>query len=289
MRTVEKPPPTPKRRPPKREARRMLSTRGGTTAIAALSALLAAGLLLVFLNQYRESVDVADDVETVLVAKSLIEEGSPGDVVAEHTLFQTTTVRKDDLKDGAISDPSSLKGKIATTDIFPGEQLVAEEFVGATPGIQNRLRGFNRAIAVPLDEAHGMIGNVKSGDHVDVLAGIGLQQGASNNTRATLRVIVRDALVLKAPDKPAAGAGGAGATKPVVLRVTDRKASEIAFAADVGKVWIVLRPKVGARESKSAPVTDLPSLILGSAAKAIEEAGESTDDADLGFEEEPIP
>lgn len=273
MQTVQKPAP-PKRRSPRRDARKVLSTRGGTTAVALISALLAAGVLLVFLSQYRESVGVADDVSTVLVAKNLIEKGSPGDVVAEDALFQTTTVRKDDLKDGAISDPSSLKGKVATTDVFPGEQLVAEEFVAAAPGILNRLRGFDRAIAVPLDESHGMIGNIHGGDHVDVLAGIGLQQGASENGRATLRVIMHDALVLKAPDKPAAGAaGGPGSTKPVILRVPDRKASEIAFAADIGKVWIVARPKVGAKESR-VPTVDIQSLAVGLGAKAIRQADE---------------
>jgi pilus assembly protein CpaB len=278
MQTVQKPTP-PKRRTPRRDARKVLSTRGGTTVVAVISALLAAGVLMVFLSQYRDSVDVADDVSTVLVAKNLIEKGSPGDVVAEDALFQTTTVKKDDLKDGAISDPSSLKGKIATTDVFPGEQLVATEFVAATPGILNRLRGFDRAIAVPLDEAHGMIGNIKSGDHVDVLAGIGLQQGASENKRATLRVIVHNALVLKAPDKPVAGAGGGpSTTKPVILRVSDRKASEIAFSADIGKVWLIARPKVGAKNSK-VPVTDLQSLAVGLGAKALTEADSYLEDS----------
>ena len=276
MPTVQKPAP-PKRRTPRHDARKVLSTRGGTTLVAVISALLAAGVLLIFLSQYRESVSAADDVSTVLVAKNLIEKGSPGDVVAEDALFQTTTVKKDDLKDGAISDPSNLKGKIATTDVFPGEQLVAKEFVAAAPGILNRLRGFDRAIAVPLDESHGMIGNIKGGDHVDVLAGIGLQQGASENRRATLRVIMHDALVLKAPDKPSAGAGSGPSTKPVILRVPDRKASEIAFAADIGKVWLVARPKVGAKESK-VPVTDIQSLAVGLGAKALTEADEYLED-----------
>jgi pilus assembly protein CpaB len=277
MQTVQKPIP-PKRRSPRRDARKVLSTRGGTTVVAVISALLAAGVLAIFLSQYRESVGVADDVSTVLVAKNLIEKGSPGDVVAEDALFQTTRVRKDDLKDGAISDPSSLKGKVATTDVFPGEQLVAGEFVNATPGIVNRLRGFDRGIAVPLDEAHGLIGNIKGGDRVDVLAGIGIQQGASENKRATLRVIVHNALVLKAPDKPAAGAGGGpSTTKPVILRVSDRKASEIAFAADIGKVWLVLRPKAGSKDSK-VPVTDIQSLAVGLGAKALKQADEYLDE-----------
>src|SRR5918995_1870781 len=277
MQTVQQPTP-PKRRTPRRDARKVLSTRGGTTAVAVISALLAAGVLLIFLNQYRDSVNVADDVSTVLVAKNLIEKGSPGDVVAEDALFQTTQVKKDDLKDGAISDPSSLKGKIATADVFPGEQLVAKEFVDATPSIINRLRGFDRAIAVPVDESHGMIGNIRAGDHVDVLAGIGLQQGGGENKRATTRVIVHDAYVLKAPDKPAAGAGGGpGSTKPVVLRVSDRQASQIAFSADIGKVWLIARPKVGAKESR-VPATDLQSLALGVGAKALQQADEYLDE-----------
>lgn len=276
MQTVQKPP-TPKRRQPRRDLGKMLSTRGGTTLVAAVTALLAAAILLVFLNQYRDSVNGADDMATVLVAKNLIEKGSPGDVVAEDALFQTTQVKKDDLKDGAIADPSNLKGTIATSDVFPGEQLVSGDFANATPTIINRLRGYDRAIAVPLDEAHGMVGNIRSGDHVDVLAGIGLQQGAENR-RATLRVIVHDAYVLKAPDKAAAGtAAGSGSTKPVVLRVSDRKASEIAFAADIGKVWLVARPKVGALESK-VPTTDLQSLAIGLGAKALQQVGDSLGD-----------
>jgi pilus assembly protein CpaB len=276
MQTTQKPPP-PKRRPPRRDMKKMLSTRGGTTLVAVVSAMLAAAVLLIFLNQYRDSVGSADDVVSVLVAKNLIEKGSPGDVVAEDGLFQTTRVRKDDLKDGAISDPSSLKGKIATADVFPGEQLVSGEFVNATPSIINRLRGFDRAIAVPLDEAHGMIGNIKSGDHVDVLAGIGLQQGASQNRGGTLRRIVQNAYVLKAPEKTTGGsAAGSGSTKPVVLRVSDRKAAQIAFAADVGKVWLIARPKVSAKDSQLS-VTDLQSLAIGVGAKALQQADQYLD------------
>jgi pilus assembly protein CpaB len=276
MHTTQKPPP-PKRRSPRRDMKKMLSTRGGTTLLSALSAMVAAAVLLIFLNQYRDSVNSADDVVSVLVAKNLIEKGSPGDVVAEDALFQTTRVRKDDLKDGAISDPSNLKGKIATEDVFPGEQLVSGEFVNATPSIINRLRGFDRAIAVPLDEAHGMIGNIKSGDHVDVLAGIGLQQGATQNRSGTLRKIAQNAYVLKAPDKVTRGAAaGSGNAKAVVLRVSDRKAAQIAFAADVGKVWLVARPKVGAKDSQTS-VTDLQSLAIGVGAKALKQADQYLD------------
>lgn len=273
MQTVQKPGPT--RKPPRRaDARKkLLSTRGGNAFVALVSALLAAGVLMVFLSQYRDSVSGANEPATVLVAKSLIEKGSRGDVVAEYALFQTTAVKEADLKDGAVSDPSSLKGKYATTDIFPGEQLVAGEFAEAAPSVSNRLRGFNRAIAVPLDESHGLIGNVRAGDRVDVLAGLGLQQAGGTNNRATLRYLVRNALVLKAPDKPSAGVGGPNATKPVVLRVPDVSAAQIALAADIGKVWLVLRAKAGAKNS-DVPIQDLQSLALRGAARVLQQLGQ---------------
>lgn len=277
MQTTQKPPPTKK--PTRRaDARKLLSTRGGNAIVALVSALLAAALLLVFLNNYRDSVSGADEAATVLVAKTLIEKGSPGDVVAEYSLFQTTTVTEGELKDGAISDPSTLKGKVATSDVYPGEQLVAGEFAAAAPSVANRLRGFDRAIAIPVDESHGLIGNIKAGDHVDVLAGLGLQQtaAAGDNRRGTLRRIMTNALVLKAPDKPAAGVGGPNTTKPVVLRAPDDVAAQIAFAADVGKVWIVLRAKAGARNSNFKTI-DLQSLALGAGARALREANEYFD------------
>src|SRR5215210_8418694 len=166
MQTTQKPPP-PRKPPQRREARSLLSTRGGSTLVAVVSALLAAAVLMVFLNRYRDSVEDGNTTATVLVAKNLIEEGSAGDVVAEDAMFQTTTIRKDDLEDGAISDPSTLKGTVATADVYPGEQLLSKQFTKSNARPFNRLRGVDRAIAVPLDEAHGLIGDVRSGDRVD--------------------------------------------------------------------------------------------------------------------------
>jgi pilus assembly protein CpaB len=269
MQTAQKPPSPPKA-PQRRDRRNLLSTRGGTTFVALITALLAAGLLMVFLNGYRDSVRDGNQTATVLVAKSLIEEGSAGDVVAEDVMFQNTTVKTDELKDGAISDPSNLKGTIATADVYPGEQLLASQFTKTKARPFNRLRGLDRAIAVPLDESHGLVGEVRTGDRVDVLAGIGLENGAQDR-RPTLSVIMYNALVLKAPDKPKVGVGAQNSLQPVILRAPDRQAAQIAFAADVGKVWLVGRPKAGAKQSRLSTV-DINTLILGVGTKALKQA-----------------
>ena len=60
-------------------AQKLLSTRGGTVALGGVAALMAGFVLLLYLNQYRSSVNANSEPVTVLVAKTLIEKGMPGD------------------------------------------------------------------------------------------------------------------------------------------------------------------------------------------------------------------
>ena len=76
-----------------------------------------------------------------------------------------------------------------------------------------------------------------------------------------LRYILQDALVLKAPPKAASGST-LNKTQNVLVRASDRKAAQIAFAVDNGKVWLMLRPKAGAEQNPASLVT-LERLLVG--------------------------
>jgi Flp pilus assembly protein CpaB len=242
----------------------LLSTRAGTIALSAFAALLAAAILLAYLHRYRESVNDSSRPMTVLVATDLIEKGTPGNVVGTEALFQNATVPRDELKEGAISDPASLKGLVAAEDVYPGQQITTGEFVaGDAEGVSTKVIEYERGIAVPLDQAHGMIGKVQQGDYVDVIAGF-VVDGNDGKQHPVVRHLVQDVYVLDAPaETTTAGIGpGAGGTKNVVLRVTDEEAAQIAFAVEYGKVWIVVRPKTGAEQHRWSLVT-LERLLAG--------------------------
>lgn len=241
---------------------RMVSTRGGMAGTALVIGIIAAALLLVFMNGYRDSVK-SSGTSTVLVAKELIEKGSSGDVVASKGLFETTTTTEDNLSDGAIEDPSTLKGKEAAADIYPGEQLVSGDFKPAGDSLGNKIAERERGISIPLDSAHGMIGDVRAGDHVDVLAGFNVQPDGVARPRPVLKAIMQNALVLKSPDKAkSGGAAGVNSKQSVTLRAPDDRAWDFAFSSEFGKVWIVLRPKAGAESSRPSLVT-LERLLFG--------------------------
>ena len=243
-----------------------LSSKNGSIAAAVFTAAVAGLLIVFFLNQYRDGVN-NDGVPTpVLVAQQLIEQGASGDAAGAAGLFKSTDVPRDQLKKGAITDPATLKGKVAVSEILPGQQLTATDFRAAGTGIVTKLAADQRAITVSLDSAHGLLGKVRTGDHVDVLSGFQLEGIGGGATRPVLRMLMQDVLVLDVPKSGSGAAiGGANDTSQVTLRVTSRAATKVAFAADNGKLWIVLRPQNGTSLDRTTLVT-LSSLLVDSKA-----------------------
>jgi Flp pilus assembly protein CpaB len=243
-------------------AQKLFSTRGGTIAVGALAAALAAAVFVLYLHRYRASLQAAGKPMTVLVASGLIEKGTPGAVIASEDLFQVTTTPKGELKDGAITDPDLLRGRIAADDIFPGAQLTTAQFTaGATDTVSARVIEYERGIAVPVDEAHGMIGKVVAGDKVDVIAGFVID-GSDGKQHPVTFLLVQDVLVLDVPEEAKAGFAAGANKQSVVLRLTDEEATKTAYASEYGKVWIAVRPRSGAEQSLPARVT-LDRLLAG--------------------------
>jgi Flp pilus assembly protein CpaB len=245
-------------------AHRLVSTRKGTLLVALLAALLAGASIVFYLNSYRKSLQAEGALVTVLVARDTIPKGSPGNVVASKSLYTATTMRESQLREGAISDPESLRGTIAVREIFEGAQLTAADFTAAGDSVAATLTDRERVISVPLDSAHGLIGQIEAGNRVDVYAGFNvIPLGVDGSpidggqARPILRLIMADVPVLDVGEK----ATGSGSTN-ISLGVDDVKAAQLAFAADNGKVWLALRPSAGSARSRPALVT-IETMLLG--------------------------
>jgi Flp pilus assembly protein CpaB len=242
-------------------AQRVLSTRAGTIGVAAGAAFLAGISILVYLNQYRHSVSARGAPVTVLVASRSITKGTSGAVVDAQGFFRTATIRQSQLRDGAISDPAALRGRVAVRDVYRGQQLTTADFVAGATSIASTLAGTERVLTIPLDSAHGMIGQVQEGDHVDVFVGFNVTNREAAVARPMLRRIMQDIPVVAVGDK-ARGIGTQNSTTNVSLKVNDRQAAELAFAADNGKIWLALRP--GANAAATVPATwTIDSEMLG--------------------------
>lgn len=238
----------------------LLTTRRGTVLAAGIVALLAGLVLLFALQQYRGAV--ADDGEAakVLVANALIAQGSSGDVLPTEDLVKVAEVRADQLEEGALTDPSALRGQVASREILPNQQLTEEDFTISDQGLQTKLAGTDRGIGVPVEAPQAVAGQLRTGDRVDVHAALEVTTFGAGANRPVVKTLMQNVLVLR-------GSGGeeeskGGDEKVVVLRVSADSAADLAFASENGKVWLALRPGAGAEDPKKELVT-LESFLTG--------------------------
>lgn len=240
------------------QLRRMLGTRSGTLALAGGAAVLAAVVLVAFLSQYRDTVKGGAAPATALVAGALIPKGTAGDAVISDALSKPSTVTTEELKDGALTDTGAIAGQVAVRDIYPGQQITAADFAKTGDPIRGKLSGDQRAIALPVDTAHGLIGTVRAGDHVDVYAAFNASGGRNGSGRPVVKTLLQNVLVLAVPKQ--ADEIDQGKLGDVMVRVGDREAAAVAFAAENGKVWMALRAPAGASQQRPATV-DLDALL----------------------------
>ncbi len=178
----------------------------------------------------------------VFVSSGYIPKGTPVSVIASAQLLSRTTVPSSHVIVGAITDPSVIRGEVASSNIYPGQQLTTADFTAGNVTVASLLSGNQRAIAIPVDSAHGLVGTVQTGDHVDVLV-----DGSSAAGGKGVVTLDQNILVLAAPGASSGGngltgGGGGAGNGNIILRVTNAQAPALAYAADNQKVWITLRP-----------------------------------------------
>jgi pilus assembly protein CpaB len=204
------------------------TTRQGTILLGVIAAAIAAVALIVYLHQYRNSVNAKNAPLSVLVAKSLIQQGTSGDIVGSSNLYQVTSIPKDQVKTGAFVDAGSLTGKVALTDIYPGQQITAADFGVGPSSVTQQLDRNQRAVVISLGVPQEVGGQIGAGSHVDVWV----------SANGTVRELYQDMYVL--------GLSGGNVT----LRANPKQAGTLIYAAQNASIWLVLRPTIGSTQGK---------------------------------------
>jgi Flp pilus assembly protein CpaB len=214
-----------------------MSSRGWAIALGIGAVVLAAILLVVYLDRYRDRVAGENAPTPVLVAKQLIPAGTPGTLVASQGMYAPTTLPQKEVEVGAIADPSYLSGRAAAADIFPGQQFTATDFAASdTAAVDSQITGTQRAISISIDNVHGSLSQLMAGDSVDIYTGVA----------GVVKLFRPNVKVLAVPSVPGPAGGG-----NLILRMETADAAQFAYAADNTQLWFVLRPVVGAKPTKN--------------------------------------
>ena len=223
-----------------------MSSRGWAIALGIGAVVLAAILLVVYLDRYRARVSGENAPTPVLVAKQLIPTGTPGSIVATNGMYAATTLPAKEVEVGAVADPAYLAGRAAAADIFPGQQITSTDFAASdTASVDSQITGTQRALSISIDNVHGSLSQVQAGDSVDVYTSVA----------GVVKLFAPNVKVLTIPAIPGPSGGS-----NLVLRIETADASKWAYAADNTQLIFVLRPVVGAKPTK--PSTANANTVL---------------------------
>ncbi len=213
-------------------------------AIAIGLALVAMLLTLFYVVNYRRSVQHGQATVQVYVAAHNIAAGTAGsDLIHGHAL-RVVSIANRNVVPGTISDPSQVASLVVAQPIYQGEQVTLRRFADVhTEGIVGQLKGTMRAVQIPGDSNQLLVGTLKAGDHVDVVAN--LRVDPNTDAHAT-RIVLRDLTVLSAPTQ---SGGPAGQQASLMIAVTDTQVQRLFYVLKNADWTLELRPAVDAADS----------------------------------------
>ena len=228
----------------------------------AVALALVAGLLTVFyVTNYKREVRNAEANVIVFVASQDIPAGTSG--TDAQGFLTEQEVAKRNVTPGAISAPEQLDGRVAAATIYAGEQVTTRRFTTEeAKGIRAQIEGNERALSVPGTAEQLLAGTLTAGDRVDV---IGSWNVPENETQHYSRVVLRDLLVLEAPE---GGISTESVTNPrqnggfsAMLALTDAQAQKLFWLTQNGTWSLQLRPTSDAADSPEG-AESAESLLL---------------------------
>ena len=238
----------------------MTTSRLRNLALPVGLAVLAAVLVGIYVVSYRNSVTHGAGLVKVLVASRDIPAGTDGSSIAAGGYIVSQTVPRRSVVPGSVTSAGPLTSLVAGTEIYKGQQITLRQFTPAAQGgIFAKFSGTERVVVVPGDQNQLLAGTLSDGDRVDVVMTTKYHLGGL--ARATSRVILRNLLVLQAPDGVKANTVAGAATTAAQVVMTDRQAQTMSWAMKQGVWFFALRPTN--KPSNSSPTVESVFSILG--------------------------
>jgi len=214
--------------------------RGGVALVVTVLLAAAAGAaVFLYVTNVKQSAETRGATVAIVVAKEDIPASTDLDPLIAEGMFETRTVLRDDMVEGAVTDVYQLRGQRTAYPILAGEQIAAARLQGklqAAGGLLGIPEG-HEAVTVSLDAPRAVAGALGDGDDVTIYATF---------DDVTI-VLVPQVQVLRVYGSTAGIDGSeqvqqATGTLSVTLALLPEDAQKLVFSMEKGTVWLGLLP-----------------------------------------------
>lgn len=237
--------------------------------VAMVLALITALSINLYLNKVKKDIQNVKLTKVVVAAKDI-----KARTELDLTMLQVKEIPEELAHPNAFQATKDLVGKISTTEIMAGEQLVSARVIDAKSterGLGYSVPKGKRAISVAVDDVVGVSGLIKPGDRVDVLATMDVESGAVNPVDGTSKKVTFTKVILQDIEVMAVNQNlteiindvekdQSVEQKTITLAVTLEEAQPLTMATERGKIRMVLRSPVEKEQVKLPPY--LPGKFL---------------------------
>jgi pilus assembly protein CpaB len=246
--------------------------------IAALVvAALGTGLVFLYAQNAQNNAKAGQALVTVLVAKSKIELGTTGAAASSAGSFEQAQVAKDTVVPGALSDAAPLTNLVALVPVFPGQQIIGQQWGAAATTGGLAVPAGKVAMAVQLGDPQRVAGFVTPGSSIAIFtygntAPAGANGAAPTTTVPGVRLLLTDIDVIAVGPTTTVQTTGSQAnnqsvpTAILTLAVSQDEAQKIIMASgQVGGspyagLYLALQTK-DSKVSTSLPATTSSNLF----------------------------
>lgn len=218
--------------------------RGGVAlVVTVLLAVAAAGAVFLYVTNVKQSAETQGGTVAIVVAKEDIPASTDLDPLIDEGMFETRTVLRDDMVQGAVTDVYQLRGQRTAYPILAGEQIAAARLQGelqAAGGLLGIPEG-HEAVTVSLDAPRAVAGALGDGDDVTIYA-------TFDNVAASVTIVLVPQVQVLRVYGSTGGIDGseqvqqATGTLFVTLALLPEDAQKLVFSMEQGTVWLGLLP-----------------------------------------------
>lgn len=162
-----------------------MNRRSVLLLLATLVALIGTALVVVYVRSADNRAQEQFDTVEVLRATQTIEAGESIEAATSAGKIASEAVPKNQVLDGAMQSVDALKGEVAVTTIFAGEQIIPAKFGGAAQGETLAIPEGMQAISVELTDSARVSGFVNPGSevaiyHIEPMLDVSAEQGVAD-------------------------------------------------------------------------------------------------------------
>ncbi|MTI82203.1 MAG: Flp pilus assembly protein CpaB [Firmicutes bacterium] len=222
--------------------------------LALVFAIIAAFGTYKYLESVKETYRTSGNFSQVATAKQKISAKTP----INDQMLEFIEMPVEYIMPGAIVDAKDAVGKLARSDIYPGEQILSNKLIGKNDpagGLSAKVEPGKRAVTIPANNVSALHGLLGIGDNVDVLVTFDTPNG-----KVATSTIIHKVPVLAVNKRIQGTSGGQEEPSTVTLMVTPSQAQMIVLAKERGGLHMVLRsPKDD--NAPGLPMSTIQELI----------------------------